>query len=193
MIIIIDNYDSFTYNLYQYIGEINPEVAVYRNDAISLEELKKMDISHIIISPGPGFPKEAGISLEVIKELGRKIPILGICLGHQAIGEVFGGRVVHGQEMVHGKTSMIQHNGKNIFAEVATPVKATRYHSLVVEKESVPQVLRITAEGPEGEIMGLQHRKYPIFGVQFHPESIATEEGKKILQNFLKIEGGEKA
>lgn len=192
MIVIIDNYDSFTYNLYQYIGEINPDVTVFRNDVVTIEDLKEMEISHIIISPGPGFPKEAGISLEVIQQLGKEIPVLGICLGHQGIGEVFGGKVLHAKEMVHGKTSLIQHNGKNIFQGVTTPLKAARYHSLVVDKDTIPEELMITAEGPEGEIMGLKHKVYPVFGVQFHPESIATEEGKKILENFLLIDGGEK-
>lgn len=190
MIVIIDNYDSFTYNLYQYIGEIHPEVKVFRNDAVTIHQLKEMEISHLIISPGPGFPKDAGISSEVIRQLGKEIPILGICLGHQTIGEVFGGKVLHAKEIVHGKTSFIQHCGERIFKGLPNPLKATRYHSLVVERDTLPEELMITGEGPEGEIMALQHRSYPVFGLQFHPESIATEEGKKILENFLTMKGG---
>jgi len=192
LIIIIDNYDSFTYNLYQYIGEINPNVEVFRNDVITIEDLRGMEISHLIISPGPGFPKDAGISSEVIQQLGKEIPLLGICLGHQGIGEVFGGKVIHAKELVHGKTSLIQHNGEGIFQGVTSPLKAARYHSLVVDRDIIPEELIVTAEGPDGEIMGLQHKTYPIFGVQFHPESIATEVGKKILANFLQIHGGGK-
>ncbi|AOY75807.1 anthranilate synthase component II [Clostridium formicaceticum] len=188
MIAIIDNYDSFTYNLYQYIGEIDPDIEVFRNDAIGVEALKEKKPSHIIISPGPGFPENAGISENVIVELGKEIPILGICLGHQAIGEVFGGKIVHAEVLLHGKTSMISHDESNLFSGIASPLKVTRYHSLVVEKESLPEELVVTARGPAGEIMALQHKEYPIFGLQFHPESIATEEGKKILENFLKIE-----
>lgn len=190
MIVIIDNYDSFTYNLYQYVGEIHPEVKVFRNDAVTIHQLKEMEISHLIISPGPGFPKDAGISSEVIRQLGKEIPILGICLGHQTIGEVFGGKVLHAKEIVHGKTSFIQHCGERIFKGLPNPLKATRYHSLVVERDTLPEELMITGEGPEGEIMALQHRSYPVFGLQFHPESIATEEGKKILENFLTMKGG---
>ncbi|MFT9496721.1 anthranilate synthase component II [Anaerosolibacter sp.] len=190
MIVIIDNYDSFTYNLYQYVGEINPAVEVFRNDAVTIKDLRGMNISHIIISPGPGFPKDAGISQEVVRELGKEIPILGICLGHQGIGEAFGGKVLHAKEMVHGKTSLIHHNEKGIFEGLANPLKATRYHSLVVDRDTLPAELKITAEGPAGEIMGLQHKNYPIFGVQFHPESIATKEGRKILKNFLSMHRG---
>ncbi|AKL93951.1 anthranilate synthase component II [Clostridium aceticum] len=188
MIIIIDNYDSFTYNLYQYIGEIQPEIEVFRNDAISVEALREMKPSHIIISPGPGFPKSAGISKSVIAELGKETPILGICLGHQAIGEVFGAKVIHAETLFHGKTSMVSHNEKNLFCGIGSPFKVARYHSLVVDKENLPEELIVTARGPAGEIMALQHRKYPIFGLQFHPESIATEAGKKIIKKFLKIE-----
>ncbi|ABR47290.1 glutamine amidotransferase of anthranilate synthase [Alkaliphilus metalliredigens QYMF] len=187
MIVIIDNYDSFTYNLYQYIGEINPEVMVFRNDKVSLVELKEMDISHIIISPGPGFPTDTGISKVVIKELGIKIPILGVCLGHQAIGEAFGGKVVHAKRAIHGKISLIQHNQDDVFEGIEKPLKATRYHSLVVEVDSFPEELEITATSDDGEIMGLKHKKHPIFGLQFHPESIATEGGKKMIRNFLNI------
>lgn len=187
MIVIIDNYDSFTYNLYQYIGEINPDVKVFRNDAITIEELMKMDIKHIIISPGPGFPSDSGISKNVIKKLGKDIPILGVCLGHQAIGEVFGGKIVHANKMIHGKTSMIKHNETDLFKDVQNPLEVTRYHSLVVEKNSISDELIITAQSSDGEIMGLKHKKYPIYGVQFHPESISTKGGKKILKNFLEL------
>ncbi len=187
MIVIIDNYDSFTYNLYQYIGEINPDVQVFRNDKISIDQLKAMNISHLIISPGPGFPKDAGISIEVIKELGKDIPILGVCLGHQAIAEAFGGRIIHAKEMVHGKTSLIEHDEKGLFKGIGKPLTATRYHSLVVDKELIPNDLIITAYSLDGEIMGLEHKKHPIYGVQFHPESIATDCGKQLIRNFLEI------
>ncbi|MEJ8554482.1 anthranilate synthase component II [Tepidibacter sp. Z1-5] len=187
MIVIIDNYDSFTYNLYQYIGEINPDVRVFRNDAIKIEELMKMDIKHIIISPGPGFPSDSGISKDVIKKLGKDIPVLGVCLGHQAIGEVFGGKIVHANKMIHGKTSMIKHNETDLFKDVQNPLEVTRYHSLVVEKNSISDELIITAQSSDGEIMGLKHKKYPIYGLQFHPESISTKGGKKILKNFLEL------
>lgn len=185
MIIIIDNYDSFTYNLYQYVGAINPEVKVFRNDEVTIEELKQMDIDHIIISPGPGFPKDSGISKEVIETFGKDIPILGVCLGHQCIGEIFGGWIVHAKEMVHGKTSMITHNEMDLFKSLENPLRVTRYHSLVVERHSTGDELIITAESSDGEIMGLKHKEYPIFGVQFHPESIATQDGKELLKNFL--------
>jgi len=185
MIVIIDNYDSFTYNLYQYVGEINKDVTVFRNDAITIENLKKLDISHIIISPGPGFPRDAGISIEIIKTFGEDIPILGVCLGHQAIGEAFGGKVVHAKEMVHGKTSKIYHNGMYIFNGIKNLLTVTRYHSLVLDKKSISNELEVIAESNDGEIMALKHRDYPIFGVQFHPESFLTEDGKEILKNFI--------
>ncbi len=187
MIVIIDNYDSFTYNLYQYIGEINPDVRVFRNDAITIEELMIMDIKHIIISPGPGFPSDSGISKDVIKKLGKDIPVLGVCLGHQAIGEVFGGKIVHANKMIHGKTSMIKHNETDLFKDVQNLLEVTRYHSLVVEKNSISDELIITAQSSDGEIMGLKHKKDPIYGLQFHPESISTKGGKKILKNFLEL------
>lgn len=187
MIAIIDNYDSFTYNLYQFLGEINPNVQVFRNDAVTIEQLKGMDISHVVISPGPGFPKDSGISMDVIKTLGRDIPVLGVCLGHQAIGEAFGGKVVHAKKMVHGKTSVIHHNKLDIFGGIENPIKVMRYHSLIVDKESLSDELMITAISPEDEIMGLRHKEYPIFGVQFHPESIGTQKGKEILKNFLAL------
>jgi anthranilate synthase/aminodeoxychorismate synthase-like glutamine amidotransferase len=188
MIVIIDNYDSFTYNLYQYVGQINPDVKVYRNDAITLEALEAMDISHIIISPGPGFPNESGISKKVIEALGPKIPVLGVCLGHQAIAEVYGGSIVHAVKPVHGKTSLIHHDEENLFQGLSNPLVGMRYHSLLLKQDEVPESLLVTAISPEGEIMGIKHKDYPIFGLQFHPESIATECGMDIIRNFLRIE-----
>lgn len=185
MIVIIDNYDSFTYNLYQYVGELNPDIRVFRNDAVTVQELAELDIDRIIISPGPGFPKDAGISREVVKVMGKDIPILGVCLGHQVIGEVYGGRIVHAGSILHGKTSLIMHNGQDLFKGLDHPLKVTRYHSLIVERENIPEDLEVTAESEHGEIMGLKHRDYPVFGVQFHPESIATQGGKEIIRNFL--------
>jgi len=185
MILMIDNYDSFTYNLVQYLGEMGEKLIVYRNDKITLEEIKKLKPDHIVISPGPGRPEDAGISKDLIREFAGKIPILGVCLGHQCIGEVFGGKVVGAKRLMHGKTSLIYHNGKDIFKGIENPFEATRYHSLIVERESLPSCLEITAETKEKEIMGLKHKDYPIWGVQFHPESILTKEGKKILKNFV--------
>ena len=187
MILVIDNYDSFTYNLVQYLGELGAKIAVYRNDAITIEEIKRLKPEKIVISPGPGEPKDAGISKQVIEIFGQRIPILGVCLGHQCIGEVFGGKIVIASHIMHGKTSLIYHNGKKIFKGVKNPFEATRYHSLLVERKSFPKVLRITAQTKAKEIMGLQHNKYPIYGVQFHPESILTGEGKKLLKNFLEM------
>ena len=187
MILMIDNYDSFTYNLVQYLGEMGQELKVYRNDAISIEGIKKLKPSRIVISPGPGSPKDAGVSKEVIRVLGPKIPLLGVCLGHQCIGEVFGGKVVRAKRLMHGKTSQIFHDGKGIFTKIDNPFVATRYHSLLVEKKGLPKNLEITAETKEKEIMGLQHKKFPIYGVQFHPESILTQSGKEILRNFLNL------
>ncbi len=189
MILIIDNYDSFTYNLVQYFGELGAEMEVWRNDKISVDEVKSKSPERIVISPGPGEPKNAGISESLIKSTGGKIPILGVCLGHQAIGEVFGARIVHAKRIMHGKTSLIYHNQKEIFEGISNPFEATRYHSLVVERKTLPEVLSITAEtkDQDEEIMGLKHVKYPIWGVQFHPESILTDEGKKILKNFMSI------
>jgi len=187
MILVIDNYDSFTYNLVQYLGELGAELEVYRNDKITLEEIRRIAPAKILISPGPGVPKDAGISEDVIRTFGMKTPILGVCLGHQAIGEVFGGHIVRAKNLMHGKTSKIYHNGKGLLKGLKNPFDATRYHSLVVEKESFPKVLEMTAETKDKEIMGLVHREYPIYGVQFHPESILTAEGKKLLGNFLKI------
>jgi len=187
MILVIDNYDSFTYNLVQYLGELGANLEVYRNDKITLGRINRMKPQKIVISPGPGKPKDAGISEDVIRNFGKVIPILGVCLGHQAIGEVFGGHIIGAKSLMHGKTSLIYHNGKSIFKGVKNPFEATRYHSLLVERKSFPKTLKITAQTKDKEIMGLQHVKYPIYGVQFHPESILTLEGKKILKNFLEI------
>ena len=185
-ILMIDNYDSFTYNLVQYLGELGQNLIVHRNDQLTLDEVKRLKPDRIVISPGPGSPKDAGISNEVIQQLGTKIPILGVCLGHQCIGHVFGGIVERNYRLMHGKTSLISHDGTGIFQGLPNPFEATRYHSLVVKREGFPKVLRITATTKEGEIMGLEHRQYPIFGVQFHPESILTQSGKELLKNFLK-------
>lgn len=190
MLLMIDNYDSFTYNLVQYCGELGADVRVYRNDAISVEEIGRQKPDHIIISPGPCTPNEAGVSMATIERYKGEIPILGVCLGHQAIGQVFGGDVVHAREVMHGKTSPIFHLDKDVFASLPNPFTATRYHSLVVRRETVPECLEVTAwtRGPDGsmdEIMGLRHRQYRISGVQFHPESILTEHGHALLRNFL--------
>lgn len=188
MIIIIDNYDSFTYNLYQFIGEINPDIEVYRNDKITIEDIMEKSPSHIIISPGPGFPKDAGICTELIKRLGKRIPLLGVCLGHQSIGEAFGGRVIHAKELMHGKASEIDVDNKSpLFKNLPDKIMAGRYHSLIVEKSSLPKELKITANTEDGEIMGFMHKEYPIYGIQFHPESILTPDGKEIIRNFLSI------
>ncbi len=188
MIAVIDNYDSFTYNLVQYFGELGAEVQVYRNDAITPDALGALEPSHIVISPGPGDPSDAGVSNEVIRCLGPSRPLLGVCLGHQCIGEVFGGQVVRAPRLVHGKTSPIYHYGEGLFVGVPSPFPATRYHSLIVS-EPAPSALEITAFTSEGEVMGLRHRELPIYGVQFHPESILTTHGKQILRNFLAVNG----
>ncbi len=185
MILVIDNYDSFTYNLVQEMGELGAEIQVVRNDQISIAEIQKLTPSHIVISPGPGFPKDAGISNDVIRELGATTPILGVCLGHQCIGEVFGGVVSHAPRLMHGKTSPIYHKHDLLFTGIPSPFTATRYHSLVVQEDSLPEELAITAFADTGEIMGVRHREYPIVGVQFHPESILTQFGIRILQNFV--------
>lgn len=185
MILMIDNYDSFTFNLVQYLGELGEEIKVYRNDKIELDEIIKIKPDHIVISPGPCTPNEAGISLAVIKELGGKIPILGVCLGHQSIGQVYGGTVVRAENLMHGKTSLIYHDGRTIFADIPSPFTATRYHSLIVEKDSLPDCFEISAWTDQGEIMGLRHKELPVEGVQFHPESILTQHGKKMLNNFI--------
>ena len=187
MILVIDNYDSFTYNLVQYLGELGAKLSVYRNDKITIDQIKKFKIERIVISPGPGYPEDAGISKSVILNFGKEIPVLGVCLGHQAIGEAFGGRTVPAARIMHGKTSLIYHKKSALFKGVKNPFEATRYHSLLVERKSFPSILRITAETKDKEIMALEHKRFPIYGVQFHPESILTSEGKKILRNFLKI------
>jgi anthranilate synthase/aminodeoxychorismate synthase-like glutamine amidotransferase len=187
MILMIDNYDSFTYNLVQYLEELGQEVKVYRNDAITLKEIDKLAPRKIVISPGPGRPEDAGISCAVIREFCGKIPILGVCLGHQAIGYCFGGKIVQAKRLMHGKTSKIYHNRKDIFKNIPNPFLATRYHSLLVDKNSLPACLEITAKTKELEIMGLKHKEYALWGVQFHPESILTKSGKAILDNFIKL------
>lgn len=187
MILMIDNYDSFTYNLVQYLGELGQEVKVFRNDALTVRDIKKLNPAKIVISPGPGRPEDAGISCEVVRELAGKIPILGVCLGHQAIGYVFGGKIVGAKKLMHGKTSKIYHNKKDIFQGIPNPFLATRYHSLLVERKSLPDCFEITAQTKENEIMGLKHKEYPVWGVQFHPESILTKSGKQILDNFIRI------
>ena len=193
MIIVIDNYDSFTYNLVQYLGELGEEfpvakqIEVYRNDKINLETLRRLKPDGIVISPGPGRPDDAGISLEIIRELGPTLPVLGVCLGHQCIGQIFGGRVIAAPVLMHGKTSEIHHTGKGVFQGLEQPFKATRYHSLIVERDTLPDSLEVTAWIEDGMIMGLRHRDYPhIQGVQFHPESILTSQGKALLRNFVK-------
>jgi len=186
MIMIIDNYDSFTYNLYQYIGELNTDVEVYRNDALTVDQVAAKKPSHIVISPGPGYPAAAGITIEVIRKLGSYIPILGVCLGHQGIGEAYGGRVVRAPYLMHGKSSEIELlPGCALFKELPSKIIAGRYHSLIVERGTLPEELEITALACDGEIMGLKHSKYPVFGIQFHPESILTPNGKVILKNFM--------
>jgi anthranilate synthase/aminodeoxychorismate synthase-like glutamine amidotransferase len=187
VILLLDNYDSFTYNLAQYLGELGCQVEVHRNDRISVEQIARRKPERIVISPGPCTPQQAGISVELIQTLGGKFPILGVCLGHQAIGAAYGGKIVRAPKLFHGKTSRIRHNGKGVFAELANPFTATRYHSLIVERKSLPRELEITAETDDGVIMGLQHRRYKLAGVQFHPESVLTESGKQLLQNFLAL------
>lgn len=183
MVLVIDNYDSFTYNIVQYLGELGQEIQVYRNDQITIEEIRALKPNHIVISPGPGAPDDGGVSQDVIRELGTEIPILGVCLGHQCIGNVFGGTVTRAPRLMHGKVSPVHHNGKGIFSGIPSPFTATRYHSLIVE--DIPDELEVLATTAEEEVMGLRHKKYPITGVQFHPESILTEYGHEMLQNFL--------
>ncbi len=185
MLLMIDNYDSFTYNLVQYLGELGAEVLVKRNDEISVAEIERLAPQAVVISPGPCTPNEAGISLELIEKLKGKIPILGVCLGHQSIGQVFGGKVIRAKNVLHGKISMIHHDQKGVFKNLPNPFQATRYHSLIVERETFPECLEISAWTEEGEIMGLRHKQFFIEGVQFHPESILTTEGKNLLKNFL--------
>jgi anthranilate synthase/aminodeoxychorismate synthase-like glutamine amidotransferase len=189
MLFVIDNYDSFTYNLVQYFGELKAQLKVFRNDAITISQIKKLKPQHIVISPGPGRPEDAGISVELIKEFSGKVPILGVCLGHQAIGYAYGGKIVHAKRLMHGKTSLIKHDGKDIFRGVENPFQATRYHSLVVDAKTLPGDLKVTAwtKDKDREIMGLRHKIFPVWGVQFHPESILTASGKDILKNFLRV------
>ncbi|HXG93157.1 MAG TPA: aminodeoxychorismate/anthranilate synthase component II [Blastocatellia bacterium] len=187
MILVIDNYDSFTYNLVQYLGELGAEVKVFRNDTVTIDEMRKLDPERLLISPGPGVPASAGITIDTIRAFAGKIPILGVCLGHQAIGEAFGGRVVRAPYLMHGKTSEICHDSRTIFRGLPYRFKATRYHSLVVDKEGLPDALEISATTPDGVIMGLRHREFPVEGVQFHPESVMTDYGKTLLVNFLKL------
>jgi anthranilate synthase/aminodeoxychorismate synthase-like glutamine amidotransferase len=185
MILMIDNYDSFTYNLVQYLGELGADVRVYRNDQITMAEIKRLAPEKIVISPGPCTPAEAGISCDVIREFAGRVPLLGVCLGHQCIGEVFGGEIVRAPALFHGKTSMIYHDGRTIFRGLPRPFEATRYHSLVIRRETLPDCLELSAETDDGVIMGVRHRELPVEGVQFHPESILTREGKQLLANFL--------
>ena len=187
MILIVDNYDSFTYNLVQYFGELGCAVMVKRNDAVSLDGISSLRPTHVCISPGPGRPAQAGLSNDIVRRFAPQLPLLGVCLGHQCIGEVFGGRIVAAPRLLHGKTSQIQHNGSGVFANLPNPFTATRYHSLIVSPDSIPDCLEVTAQTSEGEIMGLRHRDFPVHGVQFHPESILTAEGKKLLANFVAL------
>jgi anthranilate synthase component 2 len=187
MILMIDNYDSFTYNLVQYLGQLGEEVAVHRNDAITLDEIEAMNPEAIFLSPGPCSPEQAGITVDVIRRFHRRVPLMGVCLGHQAIGHAFGGRVVRAARIMHGKTSPILNDGRTIFQGLPSPFPAGRYHSLIVERESLPDCLEVSAETEEGEIMGLRHRTLPVEGIQFHPESILTPGGKRIIRNFLQL------
>ncbi len=185
MLLMIDNYDSFTYNLVQYLGELGQEVRVFRNDQITLQGIEDLEPAYIVVSPGPCTPNEAGISVDAIMEFGEAIPILGVCLGHQSIGQAYGGTIVHARQLMHGKTSMIHHSGAGVFAGLPNPFQATRYHSLVIERASLPECLEITAWTDDDEIMGIRHRQYRVEGVQFHPESILTQFGHDLLRNFL--------
>ena len=192
MMLMIDNYDSFTYNLVQYLAELGADVQVHRNDQISVEEIEKLKPQQIMISPGPCTPNEAGVSMQTIEKFAGRLPMLGVCLGHQSIGQVFGGKIIHAKQIMHGKTSLIYHNNSGVFAGLNNPYTATRYHSLVIEKESLPDCLEITAwteneDGSMDEIMGVRHKEFDIEGVQFHPESILTEHGHDLLRNFLKL------
>ncbi len=186
-LLVIDNFDSFTYNLVQFLGELGAELSVFRNDAITVQGIRDAAPDGIVISPGPGTPDDAGVSLDLIRELHQEIPIFGVCLGHQSIGQAFGGKVISAPTLMHGKTSQVQHQSENVFAKLPNPFRAMRYHSLAVERESLPDCLHITAETPEGVIMGFMHKEFPVYGVQFHPESFLTEGGKQILSNFLAL------
>ncbi|MFO7593681.1 MAG: aminodeoxychorismate/anthranilate synthase component II [Pseudomonadota bacterium] len=195
MLVMIDNYDSFTYNLVQYFGELGAEVKVFRNDQVTISEIEKLSPDHLVISPGPCTPSEAGISIEAIKHFAGKLPILGVCLGHQAIGQAFGGAIVHAKQIMHGKTSMVYHSDLGVFKGLANPFEATRYHSLVIEQASLPECLEVTAwtqdeDGSVDEIMGVRHREFMIEGVQYHPESILSQHGHRQLANFLEMSGG---
>ena len=190
MLLMIDNYDSFTYNLVQYLGELGQEVVVYRNDEISLDEIQALHPERIVISPGPCTPNEAGVSVPLIRRFAGQVPILGVCLGHQSIGQAFGGRIVHAKQLMHGKTSAVHHANQGVFRGLHEPLTATRYHSLVIERESLPAELEVTAWTDDGEIMGVRHRTLAVEGVQFHPESILTEQGHELLGNFLKGSAG---
>ena len=187
MILMIDNYDSFTYNLVQYFGELGADLEVYRNDTLTVDQVRKMNPERIVISPGPGRPEDAGISVGLIKEFAGKIPILGVCLGHQAIGYAYGGKIIGAKKLMHGKTSMISHNHKDLFKDLENPFEATRYHSLVIDPTSLPDCLEVTAKSEDDEIMGVRHKQFPLWGVQFHPESILTKAGKNLLKNFLAL------
>ncbi len=188
MILMIDNYDSFTYNLVQYFGELGADMKVFRNDALSVADIHTMKPEKIVISPGPGRPEDAGISVAIIKELAGKVPILGVCLGHQGIGYAYGGKIINAKRLMHGKTSMIEHDGKDLFKGLPCPFEATRYHSLVIDRATLPDCLQVTAwTTDDGELMGVRHKSLPVWGVQFHPESILTKEGKNILKNFLSL------
>jgi anthranilate synthase/aminodeoxychorismate synthase-like glutamine amidotransferase len=187
MVLVIDNYDSFTYNLVQYLGEMQVDLQVHRNDQITMDQIRELKPERILVSPGPCSPKESGLSNDIIKTFGPTIPLLGVCLGHQCIGHTFGASVVVNYRMMHGKTSAIKHNGKDLFEGMPNPFLATRYHSLVIKRDTMPDFLEVTAETDEGEIMGIKHRDLPIWGVQFHPESILTEHGREILRNFLRL------
>ena len=189
MILVIDNYDSFTYNLVQYLGELGQKLEVFRNDKISVSDIERLAPTAIVISPGPGVPRDAGISNECVKNFYNKIPILGVCLGHQCIGYCFGAKIVRAKKLMHGKTSLINHHGKGIFKDIPSPFEATRYHSLIIKPGTLPRELTVTAYTKDKEIMALRHKHFPVFGVQFHPESILTKYGKKLLSNFIKIRG----
>ncbi|HEY6444863.1 MAG TPA: aminodeoxychorismate/anthranilate synthase component II [Acidobacteriaceae bacterium] len=187
MVFVLDNYDSFTFNLVQYMGELGAEIEVRRNDELSVDEVAALQPDRILLSPGPCTPHEAGISIELIRAMAGKVPILGVCLGHQAIGAAFGGNVVRAPKLMHGKTSQVDHDGKTIFAGIASPMTCTRYHSLIVEEKGLPANLEISARTADGTIMGLRHRRFPVEGVQFHPESVLTDDGKRLIQNFLEL------
>ena len=190
MLIMIDNYDSFTYNLVQYLGELGEQVRTFRNDEISLDEIAEMKPDHIMLSPGPGRPDQSGITLSVLERFAGQVPLMGVCLGHQSIGQAFGGKVIHAGQIMHGKTSSLMHTGKGVFNKLNSPFTVTRYHSLVVERDSLPECLEVTAWTDDGEIMGLSHKQWVVEGVQFHPESIMSDNGHALLKNFLDMRGG---